>query len=183
MLDQLIEVLIQGKDYEILCFEIIIVKRMIHNYESFSRRNNFGDIETINSIPEFALKFLFGEKLDIGKLLLVREALLELAPDSEMYPGVDSTYALDTCAACDSLLSYLIDNDKESISRCSKLAMETVYISIADTYNIEEDDIIGEHTLMINEINFQIALIRKIISVKDMDDIITIANGIYNDIP
>jgi len=146
-----------------IIFCIHIAKRLWPNYINFYKTEVFGDILFLDQILDLIKKYLQND-LSKSVLNLKKEELIRIAPDSEEYPGLLSTHALDACAACDDLLSLVIANDKEAAIRASELAINTIFLSVVAKLNLTQysEELIYNSNEMNKELSFQEALLKYI---------------------
>lgn len=155
-----------------IIFSLHLVKRLIPNYAYFAQYSNWGNVHLLNDIIFLLQNNIRNSDLKLDFLLLQKK-LLEVSPDSEQFPNIYSTYALDCCAALSDLLFYVQNNDLDFVKSISSLSFNTMYISIVDTYykmgkEDVEDSEIYSNDLIKKELLFQKQLLQNIIEEKNI---------------
>jgi uncharacterized protein YjaG (DUF416 family) len=150
-----------------LIFSLHNLKRLWPNYTQFSSSVGFGDPSFINKVMHAAKSFVTAKDKEVERL---RGELLAIAPDSEIFPSIASTFALDACASCDDVLSLIESEDENAPIRISDLAINTVFTWVMykqQGHNSETNDAwISNSNEMIEELNFQRKLLEHIIETK-----------------
>lgn len=147
---------------ECFIFSILILRGLIPNYTYFSRNESFGNNSTISKIYNLGINFLVNGELNEDLERLENE-LLVASPNSEDFPSVYSTYALDVASVCYDILSILKSEDHtEATLRTSEISENTSYIftleSLAkEEYNEEE---IYSSKIMVEEIERQLEYLK-----------------------
>ena len=149
-----------------LVFGLHLTKRLLPNYLFFVKTEKRGDAFILKNIIDFVEKRLLNEKSNYNSLNL-KQSILAIAPSSENFPSVYSTYALDCCAAFDDLLSFIQTQNKEYILSISMLSINTVYIFLVDRFfttkgkEPSEEEIYSSEDMK-NEVTFQEKLLKNI---------------------
>ena len=163
-----------------LVFCIVIAKRLIPNYDFFHRREGFGSPASLRDIIELGLAYLEKKEISLEKLSKHMAEIKSLAPDSEEYSSIHSTFAIDAVAACYDILSLLESEDLNAALRTSGLAINSVDISVLDRLSadssIEDPEfLISSSEEMKNEIQFQKSLLDRINSLS-LEEVVVIAS-------
>ncbi|MBS1623750.1 MAG: DUF416 family protein [Bacteroidetes bacterium] len=161
-----------------ICFVTVLAKRLYPSYISFSNHTSFGDPDRLYEIlllGESALTSL--PQYDEAQWQAMRTELLDLGPDTEDYPTAEASYALDACAACDTLLELLSKEDSNSLPRCAQLCFDSLSVYVQEN-GILDDAALSNHPLMEGEMNFQIGLIQQILAASE-NDLLTIIRREY----
>jgi uncharacterized protein YjaG (DUF416 family) len=156
--------LIKLNQQKSLVFGALICKRLIPNYQFFSKKENFGNDNYLLKVINIVIDYLTNNtNHDTGVFKKLDKEIDTISPDSEEYPEVYSTYALNACIATQTLLAILQGNIKE-VSIISEMSIDTITIYVEDTMDIYIDEDIDETEIEIlyNELNIQMGIIQEI---------------------
>ncbi len=146
-----------------VCFVTVLAKRMSPSYKAFSDQTGFGNPNRLYEMIQIGEKSVAAPfEYDDDTWHALRTELLDLAPDTEDHPTAAANYALDACAACDSVLALLSEEDSNALYRSAQLCFDSLSIFLQEQ-GILSDSAILEHPTMKNETSFLINLIQQIL--------------------
>lgn len=168
--DEQIEVFFQKLEKKnMVLFGYLSCRRLISNYHFFQKRNLWGKYDFLVNAIFNIRDFLTTNDFNIKHIEDFMQKIEETAPDSEDYPEVFSSFAIDATSCIFETYNIIIcKNPLESILNISTSSIDTVDIYIQELENLTDEenleDIINNNILMIEEKRRQIEITKKLIS-------------------
>lgn len=154
-----------------LLFAALTCEKLYSNYVFFKKITSWGRPEILlNGINLMYQSILKLEVLD-PKIIKDTAKLIDIeTPDTEDFPEVFTSFALDACTSINCGLNYLLTNKNEYIEDIAVCARDTVYMYVSEKYFIDSsgtnDNLnVEKHPLMIKETNRQKLLLIKLASL------------------
>lgn len=159
-----------------LLFCVHIAKRLLPNYLYFFRTEGFGNPQIPEQVIDTAKLFFEDYDKAIPQANQLKPALLDVAPHSEDYPSVYSTYALDACIALNSMLELIAENNLQAGKSASDASISTVDVYVQEGGLPTEplhtlDKRIYDSSQMYVESTFQIKLLKRLTSDAPLADL------------
>jgi uncharacterized protein YjaG (DUF416 family) len=145
-------------------FAVLTCEKLYPNYVFFKKMTNWGSPDILLRGIGFAYKYLVENEVDVKNLKKVILDVDNITPNTEDFPGIFVSFALDACTSVYSCLSFLLDNNIDNIVDIAVYARDTVDMFIQERDNLNSSDptievkIANDH-LMIREKTRQIKLI------------------------
>lgn len=140
-----------------LFFAALTCDHLYLNYVHFQETTGWGDPEILRKAIDTIYQYLINEELytsnDIQVLI---DSFGLITPDTEDFPEITSSYALDACTAVLSTLRFIIESNLDSIVEVATYARDTVdmYVLIRDDFNSSDPNIearVAADPLMVKE--------------------------------
>ncbi|GGH31387.1 DUF416 family protein [Sphingobacterium alkalisoli] len=141
-----IEQLILGiPDRGKILFAALTAERLYPNYMFFQRINRWGKLESLGEGLSIIYQSLIKDDLFNSSEIEFAIANLEIVtPDTEEFPDITTSFALDACTSISSILSYLLEKNTEHIVDVAIFARDTVDMFIQEKYDIIPSDSLME---------------------------------------
>jgi uncharacterized protein YjaG (DUF416 family) len=129
-----------SKNFQLL-FGVLVAEKLIPNYHYFSVKHNWGNTALLHECTDFC----YGAVGDITSTvkqnaIILMDSLLEITPDLDDYEGGTSSYANDTCAAYEQLLTFIIEEKLELIISVADYSIASVDMFIQEKYDLNPND-------------------------------------------
>ncbi len=151
-----------------ILFGALTCEKLYPNYVFFYKSTGWGNPDVL--IEGLALIYQYLIKDDLFSVKEIEDLITNIdvvTPDTEDFPGIATSFALDSCTSVYSVLSYLIDNNIEYIVDVATYARDTVDMFIQEKYDLKSSDpdielTIANDSLMIEEKKRQKELLNKL---------------------
>ena len=124
-----------------ILFSVVNCERLLFNYVSFQKKNNWGDHRILQDSIDMIYQYLINENVfdsdDFSKQL---EMIDSATPHTEAFPGILTSFALDACTSIHGTLLFILDNDVERVMDIVSYAYDTVDMFIQEKENINSND-------------------------------------------
>ncbi len=178
--EEIIELILQLIERKGALFIMHLARRLQINYNYFVVTEGFGDVKNLEDLFLLAVDYVKTNNVLVSPDLIEesKNIVLDLAPHSEDYPSVFSTFALDACACCYDMFSYLLENESDSIISASEMSINTVLIykmeELSSKYPEDELEMRAYESAEVQkELLYQKTLLKRIIAENDIDKLIT----------
>jgi len=147
-----------------IIFALLTCEKLYSNYVFFSKATNWGNSATLLMGTSLVYQYLIH---DLYNLEAIKQAIIDVdnvTPDTEDFPGILTSFALDACTSVHSTLKFLVDRNVEHLIDVATYARDTVYMFLQETLsaNLVSSDIeyqIENDKLLIAEKTRQFSLI------------------------
>lgn len=155
-----------------ILFAILICDRLYPNYVAFQKNNRWGDSailqKGITRIQDYLVKeHVFND----DEIIAFIERIESITPNTEDFPGIITSFALDACNSVLDTLKFLTDENPEHIADVATYARDTVdmYIQEKDNLNANDpmiEEKIAQDSFMMKEKAYQRELLIKLSGIK-----------------
>jgi len=167
--EEIREQLMSLTDINKILFATITCERLYPNYKYFQQQVGWGNHEILQE----AIILLYQPVVSGGDVNIneVNEAVSQvdmITPDTDEFPGITTSFALDACTSIYSTLMFLLDRNIENIVDVATYARDTVDMFIQERDNMDYNNDpafelkISNDNLMITEKNRQKVLVAKL---------------------
>ena len=159
---------------KLVAYCVALTERQLPNFSLFSKLVEFGGQKQVETVIDGVWQFLIpgGAKMNFEVQLDKVEANM---PDLDQYEMYGASPALDAVVSLYSTLTCILEADVDEAIAVGNVSRESVamFIEVAegDDQMSDEDIIrlINSHDLMVQEDEFQEALVERLASVKQLD--------------
>jgi uncharacterized protein len=152
-----------------LAFAYHLAKRLLPNYEAFTKKENWGDKKIVENALFFIKEAITKEKMYQEKLQEVIDNLLSVTPDTDDFGSVQSSLALDVCVLLLETLESMKNQDKQQLSSIASLPFNSLRMWIEDRDSTFDESHIDNDPLVQKEITFQTELIGKLANTDEKE--------------
>ncbi|WP_254562853.1 DUF416 family protein [Dyadobacter diqingensis] len=154
-----------------LFFAALTCDHLYPNYVHFQETTGWGDPETLREAIDTIYQYLInGDLYTSNDIQVWIDSVDLITPDTEDFPEITSSYALDACTAVLSTLRFITESNLDCIVEVATYARDTVdmYVQIRDDFNSSDPNIearIAADPLMIREKRRQCQLIERLLVI------------------
>ncbi|MFL9484504.1 DUF416 family protein [Chitinophagaceae bacterium LWZ2-11] len=157
-----------------LTFAYLTCKRLLPNYEYFSRKFSFGNTDILHEAVDFLYHNIFKKDIDISIIEQHNKNVENNIPDTEDFSTIFVSFALDACNCILDSLDILLNNNSLVLETISSYATDSVDMYIREINDIDAQDpnliqIIETDTLMIRELSIQQGIITFLGKTKNLN--------------
>lgn len=174
--DALSKELTKLSDKAKLLFAALTCEHLYPNYIHFSNETKWGNPENLrNAIDTIFIHLIDDILFDEEQIRIFRDSVDLVTPDTEDFPEVMTSFALNACTAILGTLDFIIEPKPESIIEVAGYARDTVdmFILVRDDFDSNDSNVeirVEKDPLMIREKHRQFNLIKKL-SILDLSNI------------
>jgi len=160
-----------------LLFGVLVAEKLIPNYHYFSVKHNWGNAAVLHECTDFGFGAVGNITSSVKKnATILMDSLQEITPDLDDYEGGASSYANDTCAAYEQLLTFIIDEKSELIISVVEYTIASVDMFIQEKENLNPNDPELEIKIRSDE-----HMIRELKRQKEILEVISSFGGVLTD--
>jgi uncharacterized protein YjaG (DUF416 family) len=124
-----------------LLFAVLTCEMLYPNYVFFNKRVDWGDSTVLQDGMILIYQSIFnGGKYKQKDVEVAISNVDMITPDTDDFPGLITSFALDACTSIYSTLTYLIDSNIENIVDVAIYARDTVDMFVQDKGNLKYGD-------------------------------------------
>jgi uncharacterized protein YjaG (DUF416 family) len=124
-----------------LLFTVLTCEMLYPNYVFFNKRVDWGDSTVLQDGMILIYQSIFnGGKYKQKDVEVAISNVDMITPDTDDFPGLITSFALDACTSIYSTLTYLIDSNIENIVDVAIYARDTVDMFVQDKGNLKYGD-------------------------------------------
>jgi uncharacterized protein len=161
-----------------ILFAVLTCERLYPNYVAFQKITGWGNQDTLQEGIALIRQYLIKEDLfELEEIQSIIEQIDKITPNTEHFPGVTTSFALDACTSVFSTLNFIIDKNSEHILDVATYARDTVDMYIQEKYDLNANYLGIEEKIefdffMISEKKWQRDLLKKLafIELKTITD-------------
>ncbi|TSJ40643.1 DUF416 family protein [Mucilaginibacter corticis] len=160
-------------DVKKIAFAALTSEKLYPNYVFFQKNTGWGNA----GILESALVVIYQSMLNRNKIdkEIIKDSIFavdSITPDTEDFPGLLTSFALDSCTSIYNTLNYLLDNNIEHIIDVAIYARDTVDMFVQEKEDLEYSDPYFELKIvndqfMVRETNRQMMLLKRLRNIQD----------------
>lgn len=122
-------------------FAAIICEKLYPHYLKFVSLNHWGNSSALDEGIAAIRQYLVNDNLfDNNELLEIINQVEENTPNTEEFPGIITSFALDACTSISETLNYLLDKEIDHIADVATYARDTVDMYIQERDNLDPND-------------------------------------------
>ncbi len=157
--------------YHQLTFVYFLSKRQLPNYIVFNKKENWGNPNLLNETIDLLEKIIVSQSDFDKETNDIKEKLEKVTPDTDDFVGFLTSLALDACATLLEGLAFLKDKDNAHIQDICNSSLDLVQMYIEYMDNADFDDYCFNDQLFIEELNFQLNLVKLLEKQQVIDEI------------
>lgn len=149
-------------------------ERLLPNYNTFSRMENWGDPQVLELALDEIWKSLEGVRLPPKRIKELIKKTERVAPDTEDFPSIHGSIALYAAAAVGATLECCLNGDPRRAAEVGSLAVSAVdmYVRERDDLDFNDPDTwerVGKDPLVRRELDRQRQDLEQLKNVKELD--------------
>lgn len=120
-----------------ILFAALTSQKLYPNYVAFENNNNWGNHQILEDAISSIFQYLINEDLFTNQEIKEMIDRVDLAtPNTEDFPGILTSFALDACASVLDTFQFIIDRDAKHIIDIATYARDTVDMFIGERENM-----------------------------------------------
>lgn len=162
----------------VLLFAALICERLYPNYIYFYKTFSWGNPKVLGETIDVIFQSFFRKELfERNEIMALIEEVDFVTPNTEDFPSIYVSFALDACTSIHSTLNYILDGDVEHVVDVATYARDTVDMFIQErddigTFSVDVENRIFNDPLMVRERKRQEGVIERLFNInfKDIND-------------